>query len=134
MSTIGDAIKKLGFYPGISSYYQLKTNKDTIVIPELKHPITIRPHTTDGLVFRQIFYKGEYDIHIPFDPAYIIDGGANIGLFSVLFANRFPQAKILSIEPEESNFLMVKKNIAAYPQIVPIQAGLWNRETPLQRL
>lgn len=56
-----------------------------------------------------------------------MDAGANIGLSSIYFANKYPDAKIISIEPEESNFKLLKKNIEPYNNIVPIQAALWDK-------
>lgn len=40
----------------------------------------------------------------------IIDCGANIGLSSIHFSTTFPNALIVSIEPEKNNFLQMKKN------------------------
>jgi len=60
-------------------------------------------------------------------PKVIIDAGANIGLASVLFANRYPDAKIIAIEPENSNFELLKQNVAPYPNIIPLHAALWHK-------
>jgi FkbM family methyltransferase len=54
-----------------------------------------------------------------------VDAGANIGLFTVYYASRLPNAQILSIEPESSNFTMLEKNTSAYPNINLIRKGLW---------
>jgi FkbM family methyltransferase len=69
--------------------------------------------------------------HYAFDvcmhPKTIIDAGANIGLTSIYFAARFPEAKIFAIEPEENNFKVLEKNTAPYDNIIPIQSALWSR-------
>ncbi|MBT8288946.1 MAG: FkbM family methyltransferase, partial [Bacteroidia bacterium] len=54
----------------------------------------------------------------------IIDAGANIGLAAVYFSNRFPDAKIYSIEPESSNLELMRKNIAPYPNVRVIPKAL----------
>jgi FkbM family methyltransferase len=68
-----------------------------------------------------------YDFDASPHPEIIIDAGANIGLASIYFANKFPDAKIFAIEPEESNFKLLQKNSAPYKNIIPLQAALWNR-------
>ena len=40
----------------------------------------------------------------------IIDCGANIGLSAFYFSREFPNAKIVAVEPEKNNFLMMKQN------------------------
>jgi len=40
--------------------------------------------------------------------------GANIGLTSVYFANRYPDARIFAIEPESENFRLLRLNSARY--------------------
>ena len=54
----------------------------------------------------------------------IVDAGANIGVTSVLFAMRFPDALIIAIEPESSNFKMLCKNTATFKNVVCLQAAL----------
>jgi FkbM family methyltransferase len=132
MSTISKAINRLGFWKGLSTYFQLRTNQTELRLPELKHPVYIRHGSSDGSLFRQIFYDGEYDLEIPFEPKYIIDGGANIGFFAVLMANRYPNARIISIEPDSRNFELLRRNTAPYLNIVPVQSGIWNKEVSLQ--
>jgi FkbM family methyltransferase len=65
------------------------------------------------------------------NPSHIIDAGANIGLTSIYFANRYPAAKIFSLEPEETNFELLKVNTARYENIVPIKTALWKENTSL---
>jgi FkbM family methyltransferase len=64
---------------------------------------------------------------LPFvvNPKVIVDAGANIGGASLYFAHKYPNAKILALEPETSNFVLLKHNCAAMENIVPIQAALW---------
>jgi FkbM family methyltransferase len=115
----------------------LKRNIYHINIPGIKHPLYFRPKTTDGLVFDQIFLKKEYDIPniiSEFDPKVIIDAGANVGFSAVLFANKFPLAKIVAIEPDDSNFQLLKLNTSFYPNIININAALWGCNSLLKVL
>lgn len=120
---------------GITFYKAMKNGKEgeiaSLKMPELKHPIYLRVKTSDIPTFRQVFERKEYktDFLGKIDPKVIIDCGANIGLSSVYYANRFPNAKIYSIEPESSNFEMLKKNTANYPNVIPINAAIWNKRT-----
>lgn len=98
----------------------------------ISHPIHLRLRTTDISLFEEIILNGEYELTPAEPPGSIVDAGANIGLTSVYFANRFPQARILAIEPEQSNFEMLRRNAAYYPNIVPIRGALWNENANLR--
>ena len=93
----------------------------------LKHPIQLRIPSSDVPTYQQVFIDREYAFHTGKAPEVIIDAGANIGLASVYFANQYPDARIIAIEPEKSNFDLLKENTAPYPNITAIQAALWNR-------
>jgi FkbM family methyltransferase len=54
----------------------------------------------------------------------IIDCGANIGLVSVMMKCLFPDVKIIAIEPDETNFELLKKNLQHYEGIELINAGI----------
>lgn len=92
----------------------------------------IRKNTSDWKSFKQVFIFKEYDFPISFEPEFIIDAGANVGHASLFFADKFPKAEIIAIEPEKSNFEMLRKNIRRYKNIKPIKAGLWPKDAYLK--
>ncbi|MDI1323160.1 MAG: FkbM family methyltransferase [Algoriphagus sp.] len=86
----------------------------------------IRKDDSDIRVFKQIFLDEVYYFFPQdFSPKVILDAGANVGYSTVWFASKFPNAEILAIEPEKSNFDVLKKNTQGRSNIFPIQAGLW---------
>ena len=93
--------------------------------PGAKAPLKLRSKTTDIPAFEDTFIFGHYDVEFGRAPEVIVDAGAHIGLVSVLLANRYPEAKIISVEPEPSNFALLSENIAPYPNITPLPRALW---------
>jgi len=64
-------------------------------------------------ILNEIFIIREYDVALSKEPEVIIDIGANIGATSLFFSQKFPKAKIYSIEPFPGNFALLEKNIKA---------------------
>ncbi|MFM8850348.1 MAG: FkbM family methyltransferase [Cytophagales bacterium] len=64
-------------------------------------------------------------------PNIIIDAGANVGFFSLLLANEFSRAKIVSIEPEAGNVAQLLTNVGERLQhrIKVIEGALWTSRT-----
>ncbi len=63
----------------------------------------------------------------------IIDAGANIGDETARFLFHYPDAKIVAIEPDESNFSMLHKNFeSTTDQVRLIKGGLWPVRTHLR--
>lgn len=91
----------------------------------ISHPLCVRIGTTDVSVLAQVLIEKHYDIPFEIVPKTIIDAGANIGLSAIYFANKYPDAIIIALEPEESNFRLLQRNASPYPQIQPIRAALW---------
>jgi FkbM family methyltransferase len=96
------------------------------------NPISMRTPSSDTNVFAQIFLQAEYQFEVKAEPKIIIDAGANIGLASIYFANRFPSAKIFAIECELSNFDILQQNVKPYKNIIPIHAALWDENGEIQ--
>ena len=96
--------------------------------PEILHPIEIRIGTTDASIYRSVVRLKEYEFDLPFVPKTIVDAGANIGMASVYFANKYVGARIVAVEAERSNFQMLCRNSRLYPQITTVHAALWNRD------
>jgi FkbM family methyltransferase len=94
---------------------------------DCRFPFTLRFPSSDIDTFEQIFVGNEYDFLVETQPRVIVDAGANIGLASIYFANRYPEAKIIAIEPEQSNFELLRENVAPYANIIPLQAALWHK-------
>ena len=64
-----------------------------------------------------------------------IDCGANVGYSSAYFLTRFPQCNVICVEPETSNFLLLKRNLAPYKERVKlINSGIWSHTTGLKIL
>jgi len=119
--------KKFGFITGIQLYFKLKfNNTDNISLKNLYYPFSLRSGTSDISIFHQIFANREYDFNLYFVPKIIIDAGANIGLASIFYANKYPNSKIISIEPERSNYNLLKKNTQKYSNIISLNNALSN--------
>jgi FkbM family methyltransferase len=108
----------------------------TVGVPGVLHPVYLRARTTDVSLCREIFLNNAYDSDFAEPPRsvsrVIIDAGANIGLSAVFYANRFTNARIIAIEPEPSNYEMLKRNTAPYPNITPVHAALWKEDGALR--
>ena len=96
--------------------------------------LIIRKGSTDKHIFRQIFISNDCRLPagINIKPKLIIDGGANVGYSSLWFMNKYPDAKIMAIEPEESNYRVLVKNSKRWKNVVPIKAGMWHKNAFLK--
>ena len=102
-----------------------------ITVRGVPHPVHLRLGTTDLDVLVQVFNPREVAIPWTRSPRVIVDAGANIGLTTIYYASRYPQARVLAIEPEARNFALLAKNARPYPNVVPLQAALWSADTRL---
>ncbi|MBT3312771.1 MAG: FkbM family methyltransferase [Desulfobacterales bacterium] len=91
-------------------------------------PIRLR-HEFKEIFMERCYSKG-ITVEVPDQPV-IIDIGANIGLFSLFAASKFPGARIFSYEPIPVNFIQLKRNqdinkesrIICYQQAVSGSSG-----------
>lgn len=104
----------------------------SVIFPGIKKPIQIRLGTSDVLTFQKIFFKREYDVPSDINPEFIIDAGANVGYAALFFANKYPDAEIVAIEPEDSNFMMLQRNSSPYPRITSLHGALWSKNAFLR--
>ena len=102
-----------------------KNSTHILSIPRFKFPVTIRGgDSTDAVVMYQVMVMREYDFGDKLEsPKFIIDGGANIGIASVTFLNEYPEARVVAVEPEPSNFELCRKNLAPYSDRVTLLHG-----------
>jgi FkbM family methyltransferase len=125
-------IKAFGIEDAIKLYARVKLKPyGELVTAKYKAAFHLRPFTSDYYTFDQVFLRDQYNINFPFNPSTIIDAGANIGLASVYFSHRYPNARIVAVEPSKENFDMVLKNTRAYPAVKAYCKGLWNKDVHL---
>lgn len=103
--------------------------------------VALRPHQSDMSCIRQVFREREYDLsrqplmQARVDAALsailgrggvpvIIDGGANIGAASLWFAQRYPEAKVVAVEPDGGNYAVLCENVASISNVLPIKGAL----------
>ncbi len=128
-------VRRFGVGPGTALYHQLigfGGHPVEIAIPGFRTRIRLRAGTSDVTTFEQVFVRRAYHLAPGFEPGWILDAGANIGLSAVFFADRYPEARILAVEPDRRNFELLAHNVRDYANIRPIHAGLWNRRVPLR--
>ena len=82
-----------------------------------------------------VYSNGEFTVLkkiAKLNPKVIIDGGANIGKYSLLIQNTNPQATTYAFEPVKETYEILTKNIEQYSNIVAIRKGLYKEETSME--
>lgn len=110
--------------------YRMKWKNIHLRPKGFREDVFLRVGTSDFATAMEI--RESYDVSPKFPVNNIIDLGGNIGLTSAYLASKFPQAKIVTVEPEASNFEMLKVNVAPYPNIIPVNKGVFHKECYLK--
>ena len=95
-------------------------------------PLLIRKKTTDYRVFEKIFFNKDLSLPIHIKPKLIIDCGAYVGYSTIWFANKYPKAKIIAVEPEISNFRTLKVNTQNLLNVQLIRSAVWKNNANLK--
>lgn len=112
-------------------------NTDSYEIENLDFNILLRKNGSDIEVYNQIMVDKEYQIILDYfninsiRPKLIIDCGANIGLTSLVFAIQYKEANIISVEPDQGNFLQLVNNTKKFKNIFPFQNAIWSSNIKL---
>jgi len=129
---IGKICLKFGLLKGAVLFFKIKFGRvRKLKLPNIKAPVSLRHQTSDIPAFYQVIVDEQYEIGLK-NPQVIIDGGANIGLFTLQMKSKFPDTKIICIEPDPENFKMLKENTAAYKDVFCENCGIWNKDTRLK--
>ena len=102
-----------------------------LLAPNSELDIVVRTFSGDLFVLFEVLMDRCYhipDAVLPKESVrVVVDCGANIGLTSLYFASRYPNAQIFSIEPSLDNFKLLKRNTASVSRIVPVHGALVGR-------
>ncbi len=133
MSRFKKLQKQLGFFKAISFYRKVKSgNLSNLQTGNLAQPFNLRNNPFDYATFEEVILNEAYNIPLSFAPKYIIDGGGNIGLTACFFATKFPNATIVTIEPDTENYNLLQLNCKSYANIHTLQCGIWKNNTHLK--
>ncbi|KAI0192521.1 FkbM family methyltransferase [Astrocystis sublimbata] len=62
-------------------------------------------------IYKEIFEDGCYDVAGLPEAPFIVDAGANIGMFSLFVKQKFPAAKVLAFEPAPETYGLLRRNL-----------------------
>lgn len=88
------------------------------------HPLYFRCGSTDLSNFVQIFINKEYDVPLSGEPHRIFDLGGYVGYAAAYFANKFPNASIVTVEPSTDSFRMNVLNTAPFCNVRRLNAAV----------
>lgn len=97
--------------------------------------VCLRSHTSDISVLNELVVWNGYTMqasHVGV-PRTILDLGANTGLAARWFMHKWPQARIVCVEPEPSNVDVLRANLSSTPNsaVLPVAAGATSRKAML---
>lgn len=91
-------------------------------------PLTLRTFRGDIDILYEVFWRKSYSIYKQYfdkEPEVIIDLGAHIGLTSIYFALKYPNARIWSIEVSKESYDLLTTNTLPFPNITCINAAAY---------
>ncbi len=91
-------------------------------IPSIPTPVYCRSHGPDFFVLYDLLGKKRGDYPFTTPPSLIVDAGAHVGYATLFYANRWPEAQIIALEPEPSNCQLLRLNCARYSNVTILQA------------
>lgn len=91
------------------------------------YEVSLRLHTSDIPTFRQVFTKLEYENpSLPGSAGAVVDLGANVGFAAVYFGLRYPEARIICVEPDEDNFNALVSNTRGLGErVIGVKGAIW---------
>ncbi len=65
---------------------------------------------------------------------YVVDAGANIGLFSLVCDEKYMPKTIIAIEPDQTNYELLKVNTSDRESVICKLGGVWPRRSYLKTI
>ena len=146
---IPNYLKRFGLAEGLRLFSQVELaslgkggDKHVAKSKLFKGPITLRRTRSDHSAFWYCLVAEQYSVdHFPqaqrLNALYrdmvakgrtplIVDAGANIGMSTVWLAERYPDARIFAIEPDNANYDLLAANTAVYGErVTAFNGGIW---------
>jgi FkbM family methyltransferase len=127
--------------PRFGLAYALKAYAESLLHPQglVRVPLEctpgkfvyLRPGISDQYVYDEVFVSGRYSPPVT-HARFVIDAGGHIGLTGLFFALRWPGARIVVVEPNASNFSVMRANLAHLPNVRLVHGAIWSHKTSLR--
>lgn len=155
LSRLPNYVKAFGAWEGLRFCWaieralpQVAETRRAFRVPGFAGPVWLRDCVSDHAIFWQCMVRAQYrTAHLPHHrrlwaryeallaagvTPLIIDAGGNIGLSAIWFAEAYPRARVLAVEPDRANFEVLQANVAAYGgRIHAVLGAVWHREQAL---
>lgn len=101
------------------AFFQTYFHREGLITFNLRNgfSLIIRSDTSDSILFKKIWLDRVFDpraFGFDFDwknARTVLDVGAHSGLFMLYAASKAPSARIISVEPDPSNFSLLKRHV-----------------------
>lgn len=102
-------------------------------VQALGYDLTILDANTFLPSFREIFVDEIYAFNSERAAPRVIDGGGNMGLFTLYVKQNYPEARITAFEPDPEAFATLRRNLDANGagDVEVLQQALWDEHTAL---
>lgn len=119
--------RQFGFFQTLKLIfcYTLGVGRVKVRSKDLGVKLKIRPGTEDHYIIDKFTIQKKWDIDKD-NIKKIIDAGAHIGIASIIFSKMYPNAIIISIEPEKENYEILKYNTKNISNIKIENSALWH--------
>jgi len=111
---------------------QLHNIEFVMNINGVKTNITVDDIEQYTYLFKLFYYELFRVTYMQTKSPVILDGGANIGMTSLYYINKFPTAQIYAFEPSKRNVSLCKTNLINAPNFKIDQKALWDKSEILE--
>ena len=126
-----DTKLRWSYFEEIVRFASVRSGLSYALLPELGHPIILRCGTADVIALARVFRDRAYDFPMRATPARILILGAYVGYSAVFLAHRFPEARIVCVEPCTASFRQLSLNTIPFQKIQALNIAVWHSATRL---
>jgi FkbM family methyltransferase len=104
-----------------------------VQVPGHRRPLLLRREAQDLSLLEQVFL--EEDCAASFmsaAPRTIVEVGAHVGVMTTWFAERYPRATVIAVEPSADLCEVLRQNACGYPNVRVLHTALWSRAARLR--
>jgi FkbM family methyltransferase len=126
-----DPSRRAAYFDELLRFVSVRTGVTHSRVPEFGHPLALRCGTADIIALLRVVRERIYDFPMRATPQRILVLGAHVGYGALWLARRFPEARILCIEPNAASYRMLALNTLPVLRIQTICAAAWHGPTRL---